>query len=46
MSKELVLQNARVVSGGEVLRGSVCVRDGIIAAVDADMTQVRAGIFG
>ena len=44
MSKELVLQNARVVSGGEVLRGSVCVRDGIIAAVDADMTQVRAGI--
>ncbi len=35
MSGELVLRNARVVTGGELLpRGSVCVRDGRIAAVD------------
>jgi alpha-D-ribose 1-methylphosphonate 5-triphosphate diphosphatase len=32
---ELVLRNARVVAGGEVLRGEVCVRDGRIAAVDS-----------
>ena len=34
MSGELVFGNARVVAGGEVLRGTVCVRDGRIAAVD------------
>ncbi len=34
MSREQVLGNARVVTGGEVVRGSVCVRDGRIAAVD------------
>lgn len=32
---ELVLSNARVVAGGEVLHGAVQVRDGRIAAVDA-----------
>lgn len=34
MSASLVLKNARVVTGGEVVEGSVCVRDGRIAAVD------------
>ncbi len=35
MSGEFALRNASVVTGGEVLpRGSVCVRDGRIAAVD------------
>lgn len=34
MSATLVLRNARVVTGGEVIDGSVCVRDGRIASVD------------
>jgi alpha-D-ribose 1-methylphosphonate 5-triphosphate diphosphatase len=34
MSGELIFGNARVVAGGEVLRGTVCVRNGRIAAVD------------
>ena len=32
---ELVLANGRVVTGGEILRGSVLVRDGTISAVDS-----------
>ena len=34
MNSDLVLSNARVVAGGEVLRGSVSVREGRIASVD------------
>ncbi len=34
MSAPLVLKNARVVTGGEVVEGSVAVRDGRIASVD------------
>jgi alpha-D-ribose 1-methylphosphonate 5-triphosphate diphosphatase len=38
---ELVLANGRVVTGGEVVRGSVLVRDGRIAAVDSGGVQAR-----
>ena len=36
MSGEQILGNARVVTGGEVRRGAVCVRGGRIAAIDFD----------
>jgi alpha-D-ribose 1-methylphosphonate 5-triphosphate diphosphatase len=43
---ELVLSNARVVSGGEVLLGSVLVRDGRIAAVDSGRHSGGHGLEG
>lgn len=42
MSSELVLGNALVVSGGEVRRGSLCLRGGRIAAVDTDTSLAAA----
>jgi alpha-D-ribose 1-methylphosphonate 5-triphosphate diphosphatase len=44
MTGELVLGNARVVTGGEVLLGEVCVRDGRIARVDSQHGDSSAGI--
>ncbi len=44
MSAELVLTNARVVTGGEVLRGEVCVREGCIASVDGYHGSGSAGV--
>jgi alpha-D-ribose 1-methylphosphonate 5-triphosphate diphosphatase len=42
VSRELVLGNARIVAGGEVSRGSVCVREGRIAAVESDTSLTGA----
>jgi alpha-D-ribose 1-methylphosphonate 5-triphosphate diphosphatase len=44
MNGELVLRNARVVAGGEVLRGLVCVRDGCISSVDSQHAESSTGI--
>jgi alpha-D-ribose 1-methylphosphonate 5-triphosphate diphosphatase len=44
VSGETVLGNARVVTGGEVLHGSVCVREGRIAAVDMQSGPRGSGI--
>lgn len=44
MNPELVLVNARVVTGGEVLRGAVCAREGRIASVDEQHGASGSGI--
>jgi alpha-D-ribose 1-methylphosphonate 5-triphosphate diphosphatase len=46
MTSAVVFGNARVVAGGELLRGSVCVRDGRIAAVDAGPASASVDLDG
>ncbi len=43
---ELALRNARVVLGDEVLTGSVLVRDGLIAGIDAGAAQTGEDLEG
>ncbi|WP_419785476.1 alpha-D-ribose 1-methylphosphonate 5-triphosphate diphosphatase [Pseudodesulfovibrio sp.] len=42
--KEMVLRNGLVVTEGEVVAGSVVVRDGVIAGIDAGATSVRGAL--
>ena len=44
MSREMVIANARVVAGAEVLRGTVCVRGSRIAALDGGGSGVAGAL--
>jgi len=46
VSTELVLKNARVVTGGEVLQGSLRVQDGRIASVDTEAACASVDLEG
>jgi alpha-D-ribose 1-methylphosphonate 5-triphosphate diphosphatase len=44
MTNEQIFSNARIVLAGEVLHGSLCVRDGLVAAIDAGASHAPGAI--